>query len=183
MKTKRQKQKRRKASNNITVNRRVDFEPAGGNPAQLGFYTAPVKQAVARWRIKMSDEIIEHLFCKAAMHYRSGHIRFDHAVTSPPEEWLLMWDLLKAAHEIYNNRSSPVYWLLTENLSVFVNGQQDDWGTIALNIKAHGGPTFTIAALKKAAERLQILTPPEAGKNYFKSHRDAKGVNLSRRNL
>jgi hypothetical protein len=129
--------------------------------AGLGFYTAPVQKAVSRWRGCLWDDEIEHLFFTAAMLYSHDGFWPDSGIPCDAR-WPLFWDLLQAAKEIYTDKTSPVYWLLKSGFSVAVNCRFDDWGTLALQIeKKWHGPAFQADALKQAAKRMKILTPPE----------------------
>jgi hypothetical protein len=140
---------------------------AGSAAINLGFYAKPIQGVVKQWRGKLPDVSIEHVFCVAAMHYRH---KFELSVPDRLEEKALQWEMLTAAHEIYNDRESPVYWLLTMEISAAVNCRLDPWKTFAMKIQKRSGIAFQVNALKKAAKRLELPLSQEIKRFLRASH-------------
>jgi hypothetical protein len=150
-----------------TINRRIAVAPKGGIYAYVGLYTRPVQKVVRRWKGKIPGDIIEPCFFAVARIVVAQEQKLQIPLYMAPEWWPFVWEIGTALTEVMTDRTKPAYWLLTLNLSCATNWQWEKWPSLVDTIKKCGGPIFTPEALIKEAERMKILTPPDAARAWL----------------
>jgi hypothetical protein len=128
--------------------------------ASLGYYAAPIKKVVARWRDIIGNDELEHYFFTVAMTLFYGRMSLKFDLQVSPDHWPAIFELGTAIVKLRANKRTPHAWLLNE--SAPLNGKHKSWEEIRAGIIKRGGPAFAEGTLRKASHCLKLSTSKES---------------------
>ena len=141
-----------------------------GDPlALLGYYTAPVQQAVDKWREQIGEPMLQRYFKPVALAvvHRQPEMALPFVA---PKHWGAVFDLGNAVVAAMGNLSIPGGWLLRlPGVHVATNGVFPSAEDIRQQIIREGGRPFTAATIRQALKKLQLTTPKEIAADWRKS--------------
>ena len=140
--------------------------------AWRGYWTPQVQKVVSKWKEKIPETALEHLFASVT---ESADLALKRkAITATfkveaPEHWSLVWQLLAALDAVYSDTANPACWLFRLSHGTRIDGRWPSWKEICQAIQKAGGPIIEPHTLHQRAKRLRLVPSQEGVEDYLQS--------------